>query len=96
MCFKKQMNKALILQLLQFIGSRQIVIFCHLILMQEKEKHEEAIQELRQELEEANLALSEARSLLAATQRQEKSMRDRLEADIRELQLKIHKLEVKM
>lgn len=49
---------------------------------------------MRQELEESNLALSEARSLLAATQRQEKSMRERLESDIRELQLKLHKLEV--
>ena len=39
--------------------------------------------------------MSEARSLLAATQRQEKSMRERLESDIRELQLKLHKLEVK-
>ncbi|CAC5384644.1 CIT [Mytilus coruscus] len=59
----------------------------------ERKNHEEAIQEVRQELEESNLALSEARSLLAATQRQEKSMRERLESDIRELQLKLHKLE---
>jgi hypothetical protein len=41
-----------------------------------------------------SLLLREARSLLAATQRQEKSMREGLESDIRELQLKLHKAEV--
>lgn len=37
------------------------------------------IAELRRELHESNLAVSEARSLLSANKRQEKEMRDRLD-----------------
>lgn len=50
--------------------------------------------ELRKELQESNLALSEARSLLSATQRQEKQTRDFLESEIQELRQRIFSLEV--
>lgn len=47
--------------------------------------------ELKRELQESNLALSEARSLVSAMQRQEQSMRDKFNQEIRELQMKLHK-----
>lgn len=47
--------------------------------------------ELKRELQESNLALSEARSLVSAMQRQEQSVRDKFNQEIRELQMKLHK-----
>jgi hypothetical protein len=47
--------------------------------------------ELKRELQESNLALSEARSLVSAMQRQEQSLRDKFNQEIRELQMKLHK-----
>lgn len=47
--------------------------------------------ELKKELQESNLALSEARSLVSAMQRQEQSLRDKFNQEIRELQMKLHK-----
>ncbi|WAR01895.1 CTRO-like protein [Mya arenaria] len=59
----------------------------------EKEKNDSVRSRLQKELHESNLALSEARSLLSATQRQEKATRDTLEGDIRELRQRIFLLE---
>ncbi|XP_021365969.1 citron Rho-interacting kinase-like [Mizuhopecten yessoensis] len=59
----------------------------------EKEKHDQVIVELRRELHDANLALSEARSLLAASERQERNNKERYESEIRDLQLKLHRSE---
>ena len=60
---------------------------------QELSKHDEVCSRLRRELHEANLSLSEARSSLAATQRQEKATRTTLEAEIRDLKQRIFNLE---
>ncbi|XP_052800201.1 citron rho-interacting kinase-like isoform X2 [Mya arenaria] len=62
-------------------------------LDKEKEKNDSVRSRLQKELHESNLALSEARSLLSATQRQEKATRDTLEGDIRELRQRIFLLE---
>ncbi|KAL3857416.1 hypothetical protein ACJMK2_012090 [Sinanodonta woodiana] len=62
-------------------------------LQKEKEKSGCVLSKLQEELQESNLALSEARSLLSATQRQEKSTREKLETEIRELKLRIFKSE---
>ncbi|KAK3596286.1 hypothetical protein CHS0354_030661 [Potamilus streckersoni] len=67
--------------------------FAEECLQKEKEVNGCVLSKLHQELQESNLALSEARSLLSATQRQEKSTREKLEAEIRELKLRIFKLE---
>ena len=64
--------------------------------LQEKQKQNKTLDQLQHELNESNLALSEARSSLAATQRQEKQTRNFLESQIRELQQRIFKLEVCM
>ncbi|XP_076092156.1 citron Rho-interacting kinase-like isoform X2 [Mytilus galloprovincialis] len=88
-----ELNRDLEKKQRQSTDTKKDVLHVEERFQKERKSHEEAIQEVRQELEESNLALSEARSLLAATQRQEKSMRERLESDIRELQLKLHKLE---
>ncbi|XP_052093573.1 LOW QUALITY PROTEIN: citron Rho-interacting kinase-like [Mytilus californianus] len=88
-----ELNRDLEQKQRQSTDTKKDVLHVEERFQKERKNHEEAIQEVRQELEESNLALSEARSLLAATQRQEKSMRERLESDIRELQLKLHKLE---
>ncbi|XP_071155729.1 citron rho-interacting kinase-like [Mytilus edulis] len=88
-----ELNRDLEQKQRQSTDTKKDVLHVEERFQKERKSHEEAIQEVRQELEESNLALSEARSLLAATQRQEKSMRERLESDIRELQLKLHKLE---
>ncbi|XP_053375258.1 citron Rho-interacting kinase-like [Mercenaria mercenaria] len=62
-------------------------------LEKERDKHDSLLGELRKELTESNLALSEARSLLSATQRQEKQTREFLEGEIRELKQRIYSLE---
>lgn len=53
-----------------------------------------AIQSLQKELSESNLALSEARSLLSAAERQERELRERLDTDTREFKLRLHYAEV--
>lgn len=60
-------------------------------LLKEKEQTNDNLSELKRELQESNLALSEARSLVSAMQRQEQSMRDKFNQEIRELQMKLHK-----
>ncbi|XP_078336277.1 citron Rho-interacting kinase-like isoform X1 [Crassostrea virginica] len=60
-------------------------------LHKEKEQTNDNFAELKRELNESNLALSEARSLVSAMQRQEQSMRDKFNQEIRELQMKLHK-----
>nr|XP_034339330.1 citron Rho-interacting kinase-like isoform X2 [Crassostrea gigas] len=60
-------------------------------LYKEKEQTNDNMSELKRELQESNLALSEARSLVSAMQRQEQSMRDKFNQEIRELQMKLHK-----
>lgn len=63
-------------------------------MFQEKDKYDQAILELRRELHDNNIALSEARSLLAACERQERNNKERYESEIRDLQLKLHRSEV--
>ncbi|XP_056008615.1 citron Rho-interacting kinase-like isoform X2 [Ostrea edulis] len=60
-------------------------------LHKEKEQTTDNMSELKKELQESNLALSEARSLVSAMQRQEQSLRDKFNQEIRELQMKLHK-----
>ena len=63
---------------------------------QEREEQTKVRAELRKELQESSLALSEMRSLLSASQRQEKATTQRLETDIRELKQKLFLSEVRM
>ncbi|XP_060064915.1 citron Rho-interacting kinase-like [Ylistrum balloti] len=74
-------------------GSKQKVHIMEEKFTKEKEKHDQIIVELRRELHDANLALSEARSLLAASERQERNNKERYESEIRDLQLKLHRSE---
>lgn len=62
-------------------------------LAKERDRYDNMLAELRQELTAANFDLSEARSLLAATQRQEKQTRNSLEDTIRILKQRIFQLE---
>lgn len=71
-----------------------VAIAADFIVFQEREKHDQTILELRKELQDANLALSEARSLISANQRQEISQREKYNAEIRDLQLRLHRAEV--
>ncbi|KAK3084551.1 hypothetical protein FSP39_015212 [Pinctada imbricata] len=60
-------------------------------LQTEREKNDSYLEDLRKELKEYNVALSEAKSLLTAQQRIEQSMREKHEAEIRELKMKLYR-----